>query len=309
MFKRGLILSALFYFSFLLTGCGHLFYYPDRVLYSDLKKNNIAYEEVSFFSQDGTKIAGWYFRAQDKTLKQDPKNRWQALRPRKNRVLIHFHGNAQNVSTHFSQLYWTTQFGYDYFILDYRGYGASHGKPNHKGVQEDIVAAVDYIVNGGPTGVKPESVILYGQSVGGASLLGAYDNIKDTSKIQTVVVEGGFGSYQRIARRKMSSWWVSWPFQWLSYVLLSDKYAGEKNAEKITPVPLLVIHGKADNIVEPIEGQEIFAAAKEPKQLWLIDEANHLQTYYVQQGTYQEKLIHYLEGFESKTKTQPSEKK
>lgn len=140
-------------------------------------------------------------------------------------------------------------------------------------------------------------------------MLGAYDNIKDTSKIQTVVVEGGFGSYQRIARRKMSSWWVSWPFQWLSYVLLSDKYAGEKNAEKITPVPLLVIHGKADNIVEPIEGQEIFAAAKEPKQLWLIDEANHLQTYYVQQGTYQEKLIHYLEGFESKTKTQPSEKK
>ncbi|MEK6556313.1 MAG: alpha/beta hydrolase [Bdellovibrionota bacterium] len=323
--RKGLIHSALFYFSIFsfifLSGCGHLFYYPDRVLYFDPKKHKLEYQEVHFKSLDGTEIVGWYFKAQpwvpgkavsskvvgskatnlkakDSVVKPTLQNRWPAQRARKNRTVIHFHGNAQNVSSHFSQLYWMTQFGYDYFILDYRGYGGSRGEPKHKGVQEDVVASIEYILGGGPTGEVPKQVILYGQSLGGASLLGAFDNIKDKSKIEAVIVEGAFSSYQRIARRKMSSWWLSWPFQWLPYLVLSDRYSGDKNIEKISPIPLLVIHGKADKIVEPNEGQDIFKRGQEPKQLWMIDGADHLQSYFVEQGAYQDKLIEYLERVE-----------
>ena len=282
---KGLILSALFLF---LTGCGHLFYYPDRVLYFDPKKNNIEYTEIEFQSRDQTKLVGWYFQAQKKKA------------PSKNKVVVHFHGNAQNVSSHFSQLYWLTEHGYDYFILDYRGYGGSHGQPDHKGVQEDVVAAIEMIAQRTSSTMKggeSPQLILYAQSLGVATLLGAFDDLtpEQRQRIQAVVLEGGFSSYQRVARRVLSGFWMTWPFQWLPYLLLSDQHSGEKNIEIISPIPLLVIHGEDDKIVSFKESEIIFSKAREPKEFWPVPKADHLQTFYINQGEYQKRLLDYLE--------------
>jgi alpha-beta hydrolase superfamily lysophospholipase len=45
--------------------------------------------------------------------------------------------------------------------------------------------------------------------------------------------------------------------------------------EQIAPRPLLVIHGTEDRRITEQQVQELFAAAEEPKSLWLVDGANH----------------------------------
>ena len=108
---------------------GQMFYYPDNKVYGTPAEHGLKFEEVTFHSKDGTKLSGWFVPA-----KGDPKG-----------TVIHFHGNAQNMTAHFDFVSWLPSEGFNLFVFDYRGYGKSAGKPNRKGVYEDSLAAVDYV--------------------------------------------------------------------------------------------------------------------------------------------------------------------
>src|SRR5262245_38553000 len=117
----------------LLTGCVEsYFYYPDRVAYSTPASAGLSYEEVTFNSRDGTQLSGWFIPAAGRNA-----------RAAKGTV-VHFHGNAQNISSHWEFLDWLPARAYNVFIFDYRGYGKSQGKPEQKGVFEDSVSALQY---------------------------------------------------------------------------------------------------------------------------------------------------------------------
>jgi len=110
-------------FIFLLTlslscqGCvGGLFYQPDRKIYDTPDRHGLKYEEVSFQSKDGTGLSGWFVPAVGK-----PKG-----------TVIHFHGNAQNMTAHFGFVSWLPEQGFNLFVFDYRGYGKSAGKPDRR---------------------------------------------------------------------------------------------------------------------------------------------------------------------------------
>ena len=65
---------------------------------------------------------------------------------------------------------------------------------------------------------------------------------KDEVPIRHLVVDSSFSSFQSIGRQKLSLSWLTWPFQFLPYLLLSDRYA-PKDLSPISPIPVLVIHG------------------------------------------------------------------
>jgi fermentation-respiration switch protein FrsA (DUF1100 family) len=46
-------------------------------------------------------------------------------------------------------------------------------------------------------------------------------------------------------------------------------------APRIAPRPLLIIHGELDTYTPPAQARAIYAAAEDPKQLWIIPEATH----------------------------------
>jgi fermentation-respiration switch protein FrsA (DUF1100 family) len=48
-------------------------------------------------------------------------------------------------------------------------------------------------------------------------------------------------------------------------------------AARITPVPLLVVHGDQDAYFPADHGQSLYDAAKEPKELWLIPGFGHAE--------------------------------
>lgn len=44
-------------------------------------------------------------------------------------TVLHFHGNAANISNHVLQVEWLPDRGFNLLVFDYRGYGISQGSP------------------------------------------------------------------------------------------------------------------------------------------------------------------------------------
>ena len=52
---------------------------------------------------------------------------------------------------------------------------------------------------------------------------------------------------------------------------------GTRIAE-LAPIPLIVMHGDADQVVGFALGQEVFSAAAEPKEFWVIPGGGHIDS-------------------------------
>src|SRR4051812_3044598 len=91
IFTRALALLAL-------TGCSHLFYFPDAAVRVTPDRLGDPYTEHVVEEPDGTHLALWHLKAQG--------------RPR-NAVVVHFHGNPENMTTHVLFVHWLAEQGFD----------------------------------------------------------------------------------------------------------------------------------------------------------------------------------------------------
>jgi fermentation-respiration switch protein FrsA (DUF1100 family) len=268
-----------------LAGCSGLAYFPSKELYSEPKAAmGLAYEDVFFTSSDGTRLGGWFFPARVEAGK------WPLG------TVLQFHGNAENRSTHYSSLAWVVSAGYNFFAFDYRGYGNSEGAPDQAGVYRDGLAAIDYVQRKVPAVAGERDVILFGQSLGTGVLARDYQDVTDRSRILSVVMEAPFTSYKAMAREFLSRSFVTWLLQPLGSLLVSDAYSPEHSYAKISPTPLLVVHGDQDQVVPFHQGELVFAGAHEPKMFWRVAGARHLQAFDVNHGEYRRKILAYWDG-------------
>ena len=266
-------------FLFLIQSCSHVFYQPSPKHFVDPAQFKLSYEDVFFKSRDGTKLHGWFFKA--KTTK--PKG-----------TIVQFHGNAQNISTHFFSLIWVIEQGYNLFTFDYRGYARSHGEPSQAGIYLDALAAFDKAFEFHQKYGNGKFVI-YGQSTGGAIALRAIPDWERYEDISLIVMDSAFASYKDIAFDKLTSRWFLFPISPLAFVLVSDEYAADEVFEKITR-PTLVIAGKKDEVVPPKFGKEIYKGiAADQKWWWSLPEGKHIDAYHHAQGKYRTKFMRLLD--------------
>jgi fermentation-respiration switch protein FrsA (DUF1100 family) len=64
---------------------------------------------------------------------------------------------------------------------------------------------------------------------------------------------------------------------WVPHLLMSDGYDPIDYVARIAPRPILIMHGTHDHVAHHRMGQRLYAAAGEPKELWLIDGADHYE--------------------------------
>jgi hypothetical protein len=272
----------------ILSGCSSLAYQPTRTIYADPSRAHVKFESLDFESKDGTRLHGWFFPASSE---------WKG--PAKG-TIIQFHGNAENMTSHFASLFWIIDAGYNFFTFDYRGYGGSDGSPDQRGVNDDAFAAVQFVSKKiARTGSKKD-IVLYGQSLGGAVLMRAYRDIRANEalhdRVRALVIESSFYSYKAIGRSLLARTWFTFLFQPLAYVLVSDSYSPEDDIANISPTPLLVIHGTDDPVIPYSFGQKVFEKAKEPKTFWTIEHGRHIDAMRREQGIYRDKLISFLDA-------------
>ncbi|MBN1220466.1 MAG: alpha/beta hydrolase [Anaerolineae bacterium] len=228
----GFILYAgLVVFLFLIQG--RLVYFPIRHLTATPADIGLTYEPMWLETGDGIKLSGWFVPAE----------------PARGTVLF-FHGNAGNISHRLDSITIFHGLGLSVLIIDYRGYGQSEGKPSEQGTYLDAEAAWRYLVE--ERRVAPDEVILFGRSLGGA--VAAW--LAEQHSPGALILESTFTSVPDIAAR----YYPFLPVRLLARI----RYNTLARLPEIN-CPVLVVHSPDDDIIPYSHGEQLFAAAPEPK--------------------------------------------
>ena len=194
-------------------------------------------------------------------------------------VLLWCHGNAGNVSHRLENIRQLYQRGISVFIFDYRGYGQSTGEASERGFYQDALASYDYLIH--QRQISSERLILFGRSLGS----GVAGEIAVQRSSAGLIVEGSFPSIQSMADHLYFGLPAGW-FMDVKFDLAQKVHALQ--------VPLLVIHGEHDSIVPVALGKQVFDAAPEPKQWYVVSGAEHNNVPFVGGEPYFHKIETFL---------------
>lgn len=259
-----------------LSGCTNVFLQPDRRLFVRPEAVGAKWEEARFKSADGTPLTGLWFPASGAA----PKG-----------VVVQFHGNAENMTSHFLSVWWLALEGWHVLAFDYRGYGASGGEKDLDGSVEDGAAALAYARAKAPG--LPLAVV--GQSLGGALALASLE--RDGGEgLRALVLESAFASYVGIARDKLRQHWLTRFVRGpLAYAFVSDRYRPARLAARRKPVPLAVVHALEDPVVPYSQGQALYQAAAGPKDWW-ESPRGHAEAFTTHGADFRPRLLKFLDA-------------
>lgn len=205
-------------------------------------------EDVWIKVANGERIHGWFVRAFGQPSIA---------------TVLHCHGNGGNLT----DVAWVAEElskrGFDALIFDYRGYGRSDGRlRNEWGLYADADAAYDHLLR--ERGVKPEKLVLYGQSLGTTAAI----DLASRRQCAALIVESGLSSAS-----DMGAVAFPWLPRWL-HSLARNRF---ESARKIVDVkcPVLVTHGTSDPVIPVDQGRKLFQAARDPKRLIIVEGGDH----------------------------------
>lgn len=258
----------------LLGGCTNVFLQPSRALYVRPEAVGARWEEARFAAADGTALTGLWFPAAGAAKG----------------VVVQFHGNAENMTSHFLSVWWLALEGWHVLAFDYRGFGASGGEKDLDGAVLDGAAALAYARAKAPG--LPLAVL--GQSLGGALALASLE--KDGGEgVGAVVLESAFASFVGVARDKLGLSWLTRPLRGpLAYLLVSDRYRPARLAARRKAVPLAVLHAVEDPVVPYEQGRALFKAAAGPKEWWEVP-SGHAAAFAAHRPEFGPRLLAFLE--------------
>lgn len=169
-------------------------------------------------------------------------------------TLLFSHGNAEDLGDDLPMLEEYRRAGFAVFAYDYRGYGASQGASSEASLYEDAEAAYGYLT--GALQVPASRIVSFGRSLGCAAAI----RLAADHPLAGLVVEAPFLSAFRVLTRVRLLPW--------------DKF---DNAARIRQIhcPVLVVHGRADQVVPWWHGERIYQLAGEPKRCLWVDHAGH----------------------------------
>ncbi len=266
------------------TGCNHLFYYPDRRLFFPPEKFGLKYKVENLKTKDHVNIVAWVFPTTQKPVKG---------------TILQFHGNAENMSTHYLSLQWLIKNGYNLVTFDYRGYGSSEGHPSPKGMNLDGLSALDlaWRTHKASVSENPKArFIVFGMSLGSVIAMRSLQDFEHVNDVSTVVLDSGFSSYRRVANTVLRKSWVGTILSPITYLFVSDAFSGKKFL-KTTQLPILVVHDRSDPVVPFVNSEKIFELIKSKKEFWQPELGRHTGTFSEDQSEWRKKLLGYFESF------------
>ncbi len=257
------------------NACTSMLYFPSDLRYVNEKKLDPVPEEVYVTNADGQELMSWYFKANEKVKKPI--------------TIVFTHGNGQNMSTHFRSLYWLPPKGVSFIVVGYPGYGPNPGKPSPPSTIESTQLVLDWVRKHQPK----DKLFVFGQSLGGNVMLSAISEYQHKNEICGVAIEGSFLSYKKVSQTFLSRNWLTWPFQWLTYLVINDSRSISNHYKKLPDIPYLVMHGDQDHIVPFEMGEKLFAKLPTKKTFWKINGGKHIDTF-ARFPPYRDKFLDFI---------------
>jgi len=192
------------------------------------------FEEIWLETKTG-KIEAWFLPP------------FQGRTPRPAPAVIFGHGNGELIDFWPDELKTFNDWGIGLLLVEYPGYGRSAGRPSQDSITETFVAAYDLLTS--RKDIDASRIILFGRSLGG----GAVCALAAKRPSKALILMSTFSSVRYFATRYLvPAFLIRDPFDNLALVA---SYAG----------PILIVHGKHDEIIPFSHGIALHKAARQGK--------------------------------------------
>jgi fermentation-respiration switch protein FrsA (DUF1100 family) len=237
---------------------------PGRQLEATPRDAGFDYVDVNFETADGFSLHGWYVYA------DNPRG-----------TVLFLHGNAGNISHRLDSIAIFHELGLDTFIIDYRGYGQSEGKPGEEGTYRDAEAAWEHLVT--ERGEDPARIVVFGRSIGG----GVAAWLATRHKAAALIVESSFTSAVEMAAHL-------YPF--MPVRLISRLQYPVVDYVARAECPVLIVHSRDDEIIPFAMGKELYEAAPAPKAFIELA-GDHNNGFLLSGDHYREELAKFIADY------------
>ena len=230
-----------------------MIFHPERDPMATWEPRSLGFDAVDLevCTEDGLNLHAWLFRA------REPKWTFDLDRTP---VLLWSHGNAGNLTFRGPHAQALADLGLHVLVFDYRGYGRSDGTPSEEGIYRDGMSF--YRLLTGARGIDPERIVLYGRSLGSAVAAHLAERVPHAG----LILVSPFTSARAMARRIF----FGFPFD-----LLGRARFDVEGMVASRTRPMMVIHGRRDEVVPYKMGLQVYAAAAEPKEFVELASTGH----------------------------------
>ena len=230
-----------------------VYFYQRNLLYNPSENNylndkiNFNHKEIFIETDKNITLKSWFI---NKDLK-------------KFKTLVFFHGNAGNLLNRVYKLNELNKLDINILLISWRGFSGNKGKPSEKNLYYDAKQIIDWLKE---RGLDNDDIVLYGESLG----TGIATELASKNDYGGVILESPFTSMVDTAK-------IYYPYLPVS-LLLRDRYDSKSKIKDIK-TPILIMHGKMDNIVPQKMGLELFEKANNPKYGYFPDKDDHMMEY------------------------------
>ena len=230
-----------------------IYFYQRNLLYNPSENNylndtiNFNYKEIFIETDKNIKLKSWFI---NKDLK-------------KFKTLVFFHGNAGNLLNRVHKINELNKLDINILLTSWRGFSGNKGKPSEKNLYYDAQQIIVWLK---VQGLDNKDIVLYGESLG----TGVATELASKNNFGGIILESPFTSMVDTAK-------IYYPYLPVNF-LLKDRYDSKSKINDIK-TPILIMHGKMDNIVPQQMGLELFEKANNPKYSYFPEDDDHMMNY------------------------------
>ena len=230
-----------------------IYFYQRNLLYHPSENNyqndepQFNYKEVNINVEANIKLKSWFI---EKDLI-------------KFKTLLIFHGNAGDLSNRIYKLNELNKLKLNILLISWRGFSGNNGSPTEKNLYKDAEAAIKWL---NQRKITNNQIILYGESLG----TGVAVEMAKKNNVISIILESPFTSIENSAK-------IYYPYLPVK-LLLKDRYDSINKIQKIKS-PILIMHGKKDDVVPFSMGKELFDKANDPKHSYFTSIDDHMMEF------------------------------
>jgi len=242
------------------------------------------WEPASVTAADGVVLDGWLFTPREPNGSDV--------------IVLHGVGDTRiGMAMHASYL---LRAGFTVLMPDLRGHGSSGGSVISYGIREsgDVHAWADWFLQQRPI----EHLYGLGQSMGAAILL---ESLPGEPRFRALVADCPFDSFEHVAYYRLDhesglGHWASWPVVQTGLLYtrlvygLDLRQASPIAGMRSTSVPILLIHGTADDHIPPEESGAPHALNPQSTTLWLVADAAHIASLSTSPQEYARRVVEWF---------------
>ena len=229
-------LCVVFYFT------QHLFFFRPEILSHSFKyQYPFPFEELNFDTADGGRINAIHFKV-----------------PNSRGVIYYLKGNSRSIKGWGKFAKDFVSNGYDFLMMDYRGFGKSRGKRSQRKLFDDAQMLFKWLADH----YAEDRIVIYGRSLG----TGIAARIASWNHPRLLILDSPYKSFYRNSKR----FGFILPLKWLlRYDIRTDEYL------EAVSCPVHIIHGTKDHLISYRQSEELKSLYPEKITLHPIEGGHH----------------------------------